>query len=307
MNNVLVVGYPGWLASRLVEDLTGYNVILGTVDIKVLNHIPNAVYCDLTKIESINLALKDIDYVINCAGIIHPKDIFEYYQVNMLGVLNLCKATNNSAVKRLIHISSNAVSGRSESNTIRTEADTDEPLNHYGRSKLYGETIIKKVLEKEYIILRPCMFYSKTLPKRHLDVLKKMKYGIFPIFGSGNYYRSVVSVADLSKAAVQAINSTIPFQVYYVCDNDVYTTKQIIYAMAKSVGVNNIKLVRLPRILSRIAYIIDTYLQSKNIYIQSLHLIGEADWSVGYSNEKLRSTLPYTPSDTYLNVISKKI
>ena len=147
------------------------------------------------------------------------------------------------------------------------------------------------------------MFYSATLPKRHLDIYKKIKTGFFPIFGSGKFHRSVVSVADLAECAVVALNSIVSNEIFYVCDDNVYTTRSIIEEIASAVGVSKLRFIRFPAFFSALAYRIDSILQDNNIYVQSIHLVGEADWSVGYSNKKLREVLKFNPKHSYSEVL----
>jgi nucleoside-diphosphate-sugar epimerase len=82
-------------------------------------------------------------------------------------------------------------------------------------------------------------------------------------------------------------------QTYYVADDQVYTTKEIVDAMAGALGVTP-RFLKLPRIVAQLAYQVDIALASLGLYWQTLHLVGEADWNVGLSCEKAKRELGYT-------------
>lgn len=313
MNNlkkVLVIGYPGWLSAILVEKLLkcGFYIRVGVLSKDDVDRADiEVVECDLTKKDQIKSAIADVDYVVNCAGVIHPKKISDYYAVNDIGVSNLVEICNIYKVKKLIHISTNAVAGKSNDNSVRNEESPGEPLCHYGKSKYNGELNIINGCTIPYVILRPCMFYGQNPPQRHKNIYNIIKLGIFPIFGSGNYLRSVTSVDNLADAVISAINFEISNEIFYICDSDIYTTRSIIIGMGDAVGIR-IRLIRLPQFIAKLAYFLDYFLQNIGLYSTKLHLIGESDWSVGFSNKKSKDMLKINyDSESYISKLKKII
>lgn len=101
-------------------------------------------------------------FVINCAAytaVDKAEDEQELSRsINALGVANiayLCSQYNST----LVHISTDFVF-KGDSPLLLTENDKTEPINVYGVTKLEGEQIIAKALEK-YLIIRTSWLYSE--------------------------------------------------------------------------------------------------------------------------------------------------
>ena len=132
---------------------------------------------DITDINSIKNIFKteQFDYCINCAAYTNveqaekiPKIAFD---VNTEGVKNLAKACKEFGTI-LIHISTDYVfDGEKEGGY--TVADTPNPINEYGKSKLQGEKYIQDILER-YFIIRTSWLYSKKYGRNfYTKILEK--------------------------------------------------------------------------------------------------------------------------------------
>ncbi len=144
----LIIGSAGQLGREFqVEcEKKGHNYIA-----------PSEKSCDLSDINQLKNIIDDEkpSHIINCAAYnavdlaeVNPEKVFLINQHAVAGLSTLCK-TNNVF---LIHYSSDYVFN-GEKNDFYYEDDTPEPLNNYGKSKLFGENEIKKVLTK-FLIFR---------------------------------------------------------------------------------------------------------------------------------------------------------
>ena len=113
---ILITGGSSGIGNALVKGFANANAIVTNLDIKQplnLNNI-NFIKCDLSKINSIDLALKKYikkyicpDVVINCAGITVPGESCKYQakvwqktiDVNLSAVFYICKIMGNAMIK----------------------------------------------------------------------------------------------------------------------------------------------------------------------------------------------------------------
>ncbi len=119
---------------------------------------------DISNFEKVIEAFKEIkpSIVINCAAynLVDRAESFpfEAIKVNSLGVANLIFACNNYKAK-LVHFSTDYVFDGSKEG-LYTEEDKPNPLNEYGKSKLFGEHFIQEQME-EYLIFRLSWVYGE--------------------------------------------------------------------------------------------------------------------------------------------------
>ncbi|WP_405208900.1 dTDP-4-dehydrorhamnose reductase [Aquimarina sp. LLG6339-5] len=116
------------------------------------------------------------DYVVNCAAYTNveqaEKESEKAFLVNAEGVKNLAEACALNELI-LIHISTDYVfDGKKKA--PYTEEDIPNPINVYGKSKLFGEQYIQEILE-EYFIVRTSWLYSQFGKNFYKTILKKSK------------------------------------------------------------------------------------------------------------------------------------
>jgi nucleoside-diphosphate-sugar epimerase len=309
---LLITGAPGWLGDSFLKKLFEDSIDRQFGTIRVLVQ-PGT---DLTKAESLNRpgieivegdirdpliverATNDIDIVFHAASVIHVKKTSDWYSINTKGTENLVEKSIINKVKRIVFISSNAAGGMTnDPEKILNENDIIEPKSHYGKSKLLAEQILlSKAAQIESVILRPCMFYGPPVPSRHIDIYKRILNGRMPFIGDGNYKRSLVYIDNLLQACFLAIFKTAAInKIYYIADDEIYTTRKVIEAMAKSLEVEP-KYFKLHSGVAKVAHLIDSSLAAMGFYWQNIHLLGEADWNVGVSIEKAKTELGYAPT-----------
>ena len=119
------------------------------------------------------------DYCINCAAYTKvdqaEKTPEPAYAVNVIGVKNLARACAEMGTT-LIHISTDYVFDGKKKEGYLPE-DQPNPINVYGKTKLEGERIIEKNLDR-YFIVRTSWLYSKKYgPNFYLTILEKAKKG----------------------------------------------------------------------------------------------------------------------------------
>lgn len=156
MHNVLITGSKGQLGLELNEianKYSNYNCFFTDVsDLDISDHILVNKFIEKNEIKTI----------INCAAYtavdMAEKDFDMANQINHLAVANLSEIAKNKKI-RLIHISTDYVfDGKSK--TPYNEDDMPNPQTVYGKTKLFGEKIMKKINPLNSIIIRTSWVYS---------------------------------------------------------------------------------------------------------------------------------------------------
>lgn len=173
MKRILVTGANGQLGMTLQDLAPAYQEFnFYFTDKSVL---------DITRPEEVDKTFQEIkpEYCINCAAYTlvdqAEKTPEPAYAVNAQGVkhlVNACLEHNTT----LIHISTDYVfEGTSEEGY--SSSDTPNPINVYGQTKLEGELIIQKHLERFHIIRTSWLYSKKHGHNFYKTILAKAKEG----------------------------------------------------------------------------------------------------------------------------------
>lgn len=256
---VAITGANGFLGSNLVKFLKKENIYVREIQRK-----PNR---DSVQISSINsctnwdLALKDIDIIVHCAGNAHnisqSKNMdlinsFEMVSTNLYGTIRLAKSCIKNKVKKIIYISSIKVLG--EKTTIDnpfTNYSEPDPKDIYAWTKLKSEESIKEIClntETSYTIIRPPLLFGPGVKANFERLIKLVNLQIPLPFGSINNKRSLMHVENLSSFIHKCmVNKESENQTFVVCDNN-FSTKDLIKKLAASHN-KNILIFKFPKIV----------------------------------------------------------
>lgn len=209
---VLLTGASGFVGHHLVELLhkEGFEIrclVRKTSKVEEIKDKVKLVYGEITIPESLNDAVKGVDYIIHLAGLVKATTPKKYYEVNTQGTINLFNATlnNNPNIKRFVYISSQAASSPSE---IPIKEDfPSNPVTSYGKSKLATEKFLEENLNKLPItIIRPSAVYG-PYDKEFLPVYQIINKGFEILVKGGKTKISMVYAKDLAKSIFLAMLS----------------------------------------------------------------------------------------------------
>ncbi|MCX7984420.1 MAG: NAD(P)-dependent oxidoreductase [Bacteroidetes bacterium] len=212
----------GWLEGLPVEVITG----------------------DLLKPNSLEIKIKDVEYIVHIAGVTKAKKRSEYFQGNVVATQNLLDiALHHTNIKKFTYISSQSVAGPSKNGIPLDETSPCHPITTYGKSKLEAEYRCKKAMNKLPItILRPSAVYGP----RDTDILEIFKWvarGFKPILGSGEKTVSLIYGPDLAEAIYQAtVSEKTIGETYFVADRTIFTFSSLIDYIATLISKKKIPL-----------------------------------------------------------------
>jgi UDP-glucose 4-epimerase len=170
-----------------------------------------------------------IDIVFHEAAIVAIRgSINNFYNdamTNVMGTLNILRASIQHKVKKLIYASSMAVYGDNPNHTPTPESYITAPIAPYGISKLASENFLRNSSEHNNLDI-VCLRYFNTYGENqtltpYVGVItifiNKLLKGEPPvIFGDGKQTRDFIYVKDIVQANIKAMNSDMHFGIFNV-------------------------------------------------------------------------------------------
>lgn len=245
---VLITGATGFVGQKLVEYLSAQGL-----DIRVLVRDPakakefsskiEIFRGDVTEIESLYKATKDIDSVFHLAGVVGysraQRKIME--DVNVQGTQNVIDAMEKNKVRKILHFSSVVAVGASFTPTPINE-DIDFNLHHlnlgYFETKLAAEIKVKNAFKQgkfDAVIVNPSTIYGygdATKGSRKFQI--KAAQGKLPVYPPGGV--NVIAVEDICECTLKAWKIGRSGE-RYILSGENLTLKSLFELIAKEANV----------------------------------------------------------------------
>jgi nucleoside-diphosphate-sugar epimerase len=199
---ILLTGSTGFLGTCL------YNNIQNNI-IKTLNRNSGDYVTDLS-IEAPILSDR-FDLVIHSAGMAHitpqtENEKKDFFSINVSGTRNLLKSLENSKLNKFVFISSVSVYGLTKGENIN-ESTPLLAQDHYGKSKIEAEEIVKKWCEEQNVIctiLRLPLVVGENPPGNLGAMIRGINKGYYFNIGGGDANKSMVLATDVAKFILKA-------------------------------------------------------------------------------------------------------
>ena len=246
---VLLTGATGFVGGAILDELVGNNQEVAAL-VRKSSDISNLKNCQIVRAdyknqESLIAALKGVDVVVHCGGIVRAKDRAAYFEANVENTIRLCEAALKAdpSPKKFVFISSQAAMGPSLSLNPKSLDDEPKPVSDYGLSKLEAENALKRLLGGKipYTILRPASVYGPrdrdififfSLVHRHLKPRQLKKRFLQLLF-----------VGDAAKAVRYSLyNGVSDNKTYFLAEKTAYTWEQVAQTIAKSCQIRTFPL-----------------------------------------------------------------
>ena len=326
-NKVLITGAAGWLGlnlvdvltngikghSQLADGITGLKIcclLLPDQDEKELLAINPDVEIVRGNVCSSDDAAKFCaetkgSILFHIAGIIHPRRIRDFYDVNVEGTRNLLNAGANAKLQRAVIMSSNSPCGCNPHRDHLFDEDSPyTPDMNYGRSKMEMEKVVHGFQESGQIqtaIIRAPWFYGPHQPPRQKLFFDMIRDGKGPIVGDGNNLRSMAFCENLAQGLIlAAMVKEAAGKTYWIADERPYSMNEIMDTIERLLETEfgqtcKHKRMKLPGIASEVAWVIDKCLQSIGLYHQKFHVLSEMNKTIACTVERAKTELGYEP------------
>ena len=198
--NCTIIGGSGFIGSFLIKELMNFNVTnLDKNPSPFFNDI--SLKCDIRNLNELIIP-ESSEFVVLLAAE-HKDDVFPvslYYDVNVQGTKNVLESMDKAGIKNLIFTSSVAVYGLNKLNP--DENHVEDPFNHYGKSKLQAEKVIKDWYDndpvgKSVTIIRPTVIFGERNRGNVYNLLKQISSGKFLMIGNGHNKKSMAYVGNV--------------------------------------------------------------------------------------------------------------
>ncbi len=223
---ILVTGGAGFIGSHLVDRLIkdGYRVIvidnLSTGKKENINPQADFYQLDICDFEKIKPIFQGVDGVFHLAAIprvpLSIKDPVGTSRVNILGTINIFKASIENGVKKVVFASSSSVYGNQKRLPLK-ETMIPAPLSPYGLQKLVGEKFAKLFTQLYKIPIISLRYFNVYGPRIDFNSDYSLVLGKFlrlkaekkplTIFGDGEQTRGFCFVDDVVEASIKAMKS----------------------------------------------------------------------------------------------------
>lgn len=294
MKKLLFTGASGFLGKNILS------ILYENYDVYTLGIEESNTYkVDLSK-DNITLNTK-FDVVLHAAGKAHyiPKsesDIKSFFDVNLQGTINLCRALENSIPQSFVFVSTVAVYGENSGENI-TEEHEKLGSSPYAKSKIMAEEYLTKWAEQNNVfltILRPSLLAGMDPPGNLGSMVFNISKGRYLSVAGGKARKSIAMAIDVARLLplVEKRNG-----IYNLCDNHNPSFNELENLIC--LQLDKRKPLNIPLFLALcIAKIGDFCGPKAPINTLKLEKITK---SLTFSNEKIKTELNFEPTDVLAN------
>ena len=243
---ILVTGSTGFLGSHLCELLkqSGHEVYAQARNkkkfqmFKVQGHFIQGDLETEKANQWVSKLPEDLDVVVHAAGIVHSFKEGSFYKINTEGTKQLVEDLKIKYPKlHFIFLSSLSAAGPSLKNPV-DEKTTEEPVSHYGRSKLLAEKTILNEAPKEWSlsIVRPPMIIGPR-DEGVLDIFKMVKGGIALKAGMAIKTKmySFICIFDVTKFILKLIQKeTQHRETYFISHSKLISFEDLVHGIKEA-------------------------------------------------------------------------
>ena len=311
---LLITGFPGWLGNRMVDilmngDRFGNNAVNRKIRLLVQPRFKNMislpenfeiVYGDITNKESLRKAMQNVKTVYHLAGVIYPKNIRTFYEVNFEGTKNIVDVCIEEGTRRILFMGTDSICGYGREKRIFDEHTAPQPYKNYGKSKHMAEQYILDKTKEGKIdgtSLRGFWFFGPFMPERNKDFFKMFYWKRQIVFGNGKNYRSISHVDNIIQAFLKAEKSKNTFGKWYWIGSKKtdYTVDDIYRYIAEGLNVNY-KPLYIPKWMCECFNILDSTLSIFGKLNATIHAAGKFHKDIAGEITAAERDFNYEPS-----------
>lgn len=231
-------GFVGsWVAQQLVDK--GEKVVClvrKTSNRKWLKDLPVEYhYGSLLEPETLRAGIQHADYVLHIAGVTKALSLKEFYTGNVEATRNILEVVKevNLAVRKFVHVSSQAAMGPNSSRTPMNEDHPMHPITDYGESKKQTEEVVREYMGTLPItILRPSTVYGPR-DTDVFEVFRNVHYRVNLKVGSDPVV-SIIHAFDLARGIILAAeHPKSAGEAYFICNEEPCVWSEVIEILQK--------------------------------------------------------------------------
>ena len=170
------------------------------------------------------------------------KDACEYYDVNVVGTVNLLEACAKHNVKKFVFASSSSVYGDTFCPSLNEDLGTDKPISPYAATKKAGEIACHAAHNAHGIDIACLRFFTVYGPRQKPGMaISKFTRLIMadenvPIYGPGDSSRGYTYIDDIVDGIISATRTALGFAILNLGGKDKINILDLVAMIEKAVG-----------------------------------------------------------------------
>lgn len=228
---VTVLGGSGFVGRHVIQRLAGRGALIkvGCRDInKAMHLLPMGTTGQIKLIPtnvrneaSVRQIIAGSDCVINLVGIFFEKGKQTFQSVHMEAAQRIAQICKEESVKNFVHVSALGATKESPSLYAKTKAEAEEAIvTNFPNA----------------VIFRPSLVYGAEDRFFNRFAALAAMIPFLPLLNGGKTKFQPVYVGDVAEAVAEAIIKDIPGQVFELGGPSVYTFKELIQLMLKTIN-----------------------------------------------------------------------
>lgn len=162
-----------------------------------------------------------------------------YKDVNVQGTRVVMEEAIKAGARKVVYCSTQGVHGHIET-PPGDEQSPIAPADYYQQTKYEGELVVKEFEGQiEFTTVRPTAIYGPGDPGRFLMIYKRVKKGMFPMFGKGMTYYHPVYIDNLVDSFVLAMEQGRGSgEAYIIADEEYFPIEELVARVGKAINVD---------------------------------------------------------------------
>lgn len=240
---VAILGGSGFIGTRLAELLRDEGLAIRIGDLQ-----QSAAFtewwkpCDVRDADSVGETVREACAIVNLAAEhrddVHP--VSRYYETNVEGARQVCRAARQAGVQRIVFTSSVAVYGFQPEPV--DEGGPFSPFNAYGKTKLEAEAIYQSWAAEDpsrtLVIVRPTVVFGEGNRGNVYNLLHQIATGRFLMVGSGKNVKSMAYVGNMAAFLAYVLKLGPGVHIFNYVDNPDMNTQDLVVHIRRCLGKN---------------------------------------------------------------------
>ncbi|MEJ7601327.1 MAG: NAD-dependent epimerase/dehydratase family protein [Kofleriaceae bacterium] len=249
MKRAFVTGGSGFLGGRLLSELDTRRIPTAALArsehaaIAVRGHGAEPVRADLDDVAALTEGMAGCDVVFHAAAYAKQHGpLAAFMTANVAGTENVIAAARAAGVRRLVHVSTEAVlaGGKPIVRADETAPYPEHPVGPYPLTKGISERAVVAAndAQLETVVVRPRFIWGRDDTTMLAGVIEAVKRKRFGWVGGGHYQTSTCHVANVVEGMLLAAERGTPGEIYFLTDGEPVDFRLFVTAMLSTQGVD---------------------------------------------------------------------
>lgn len=261
MQRAFVTGGSGFVGRNMVKYLVDRKIAVralarsadAAAAVEALG--AEAVRGDLNDAAALASGMAGCDVVFHAAAYVKEHGPFaEFVAANVDGTRAVLEASRAAGVKRVVHVSTEAVLAGSGPlvNVDETRPLPKTTLGHYGQTKAMAERVVQELVASgvDAVIVRPRLIWGKGDTSLLPQLVDAVNEGRFAWISGGHYPTSTCHVQNVCHGMFCAAERGKAGEAYFLTDGPPMELREFLTAQFQSAGVQKLPTRSVPRAIA---------------------------------------------------------